>query len=54
MTESSKKALNLWLNAEEHTWVKNSAKARGISMTAVIRELIRKQEERERRKPQQY
>lgn len=54
MTESTKKAINLWLNAEEYSWVKNSANARGLTMTAVIRELIRKQEDRERRRPQQY
>lgn len=54
MSDSPKKAVNLWLNTEEHAWVKNSAKARGTSMTEVIRDLIRKQQERERRRPQQY
>lgn len=54
MTEPTKKAVNLWLKTEEYIWVKNNAKTRGISMTSVIRELIRKQAERERRKPEQY
>jgi len=54
MSEPGKKAINLWLNKEEYAWVKSNAKTRGTSMTAVIRELIRKQAERERRRPEQY
>ena len=54
MGDSGKKAVNLWLSPEEHAWVKRTAREKGVSMTSLIRELIRKQVEIEQRRPQQY
>jgi len=54
MSETPKKAINLRISIEEYAWVLSSAKTREISMTEVIRDLIRKQKNRELRKPQQY
>jgi predicted DNA binding CopG/RHH family protein len=51
---SDKKAINLWLASFEYEWIKKEAEAKGMSMTAYLRAMIRKRIEDESRKPEQY
>lgn len=52
----SKRAVNLWLEANSYDWLKSEAKRRGVTMTSLLRDLICKERRRldESRRPQQY
>lgn len=52
----SKKAVNLWLTEPMYMWLKAEADRRGVSMTHILKELLRSEKQKidAERRPEQY
>lgn len=51
-----KKAVNLWLSQDEYLWLRDYARERATTMTAVLRALVKdkKAEDERTRRPDQF
>jgi len=52
----SKKAINLWVDKKTYDWIRIESMTRDITMTALLKQLIKKEQERleNERRPKQF